>query len=156
MPPMGTMRENHDPPSTGGARGGSKSLDARICLSVCDKSGVPKNQAVQGRAREVSSGAGAADNGRSHRYMYKNQSRGRKHKKKKKKKSRWRRFDGESARAYEERMEVDVIRDLEECYEGIVHGKADNGRLDKGKRRSKRLAERQKRTGRHRHQQRRQ
>ena len=36
MPPMGTMRENHDPPSTGGARGGSKSLDARICLSVCD------------------------------------------------------------------------------------------------------------------------
>ena len=113
----GAMRVAKPPPSTGGARGGSTSLDAHICLNVCNESGVPDNQVVQGHAREVSSGAGAADNGRSHRYMYGNESGGRKHKKKKKKKSRWRRFDGESARAYEERMEVDVIRDLEECYE---------------------------------------
>ena len=67
---MGTMRENHDPPSTGGARGGSKSLDARICLNVCNESGVPDNRVVQGHACEVSSGAGAADDGRSYRYMY--------------------------------------------------------------------------------------
>ena len=165
MPPMGTMRENHDPPSTGGARGGSKSLDARICLNVCNESGVPDNRVVQGHACEVSSGAGAADNGRSHRYMYENESGGRKRKKSKKKKSRRRRLDGESAREYEERLEAKVIKDLEECYEGIVHGEADSGRPDNGTRRtkrlagrhrSKRLAERQKRTGRHRNQQRRQ
>ena len=96
------MKENHDPPSTGGKHGESKSLDARIRLSVCNKSGVPENQVVQGHAREVSSGAGAADNGRSHRYMYQNKSGGRKHKKNKKKKSQWRRFNGKSAREYEE------------------------------------------------------
>ena len=141
MPPMGTMRENHDPPSTGGARGGSTSLDAHICLNVCNESGVPDNRVVQGHACEVSSGAGAADNGRSHRYMYENESGGRKRKKsKKKKKSRRRRLDGESAREYEERLEAEVIRDLEECYEGVVHGEEDSGRPDNGTRHNKRLA----------------
>ena len=114
---------------------------------TCETSGEPATNTVQGHVSEVSSGAGAADNGRSHRYMYGNKSGGRKQKKNKKKKSRWRRFDGESARAYEERMEVDVIRDLEECYEGRVHGKADNRRLDRGMRRSERPIKRQKRTG---------
>ena len=84
--------------------------------------------------------------------LRKNKSGG---KKNKKKNSQWRRFDGESAREYEERMEIDIVRDLEEAYEGAVYGRADNGRLDRGKRRSKRLAERQKRTGRHRNRQRR-
>ena len=44
--------------------------------------------------------------------MYHNKSGGRKHKKNKKKKPRRRRFDGESAREYEERMEAEVIQDL--------------------------------------------
>ena len=82
--------------------------------------------------------------------MFKNQSGGKSHKTKRKKKSRWRRFDGESVRQYEERMQVDILRDLEEAYEGTFLGKHDSGRLDHGKRRSRRLAERQQRTGRHR------
>ena len=82
--------------------------------------------------------------------MFENQSGGKPSKKKRKKKSRWRRFDGESTRQYEERMEVDIIRDLEEAYEGTFLGKHDSGRLDKGRRSSKRLKERQQRAGRHR------
>ena len=77
-----------------------------------------------------------------------------KKKKNKNSKSRWRRFDGESAREYEERMEVAMVRDLEEAYEGQFLGKKDNRRIDRGKRRSKRLATRQQRTGRHRNRQR--
>ena len=137
------MRVAKPPPSTGGARGGSKSEDAPSCLSVCSSSGAPARTNVQRRASEEGSD-------RNRNYMFKNQSGGKLHKKKKKKKSRWRRFDGESARQYEERMEVDMIRDLEEAYEGTYHGKHDSGRLDKGTRRSKRLADRQRRTGQHR------
>ena len=143
------MRVAKPPPSTGGARGGSKSEDAPSCLSVCNSSGAPARTNVQRRASEEGSD-------RNRNYMFKNQSGGKVHKKKKKKKSRWRRFDGESARQYEERMEVDMIRDLEEAYEGTYHGKHDSGRLDKGTRRSKRLADRQRRTGQHRNNVRRQ
>ena len=146
------MRGATPPPPTEGARGRYRCSDAHICISgksncgtfvqerTCETSGAPAKNIVQGRASGVSSGAGAADNGRSHRYMYENESGGRKRKKNKKKKSRQRRLDGESAREYEERLEAEVIRDLEECYEGIVHGEADSGRPDNGTRRSKRLA----------------
>ena len=136
------MRVAKPPPSTGGARGGSKSEDAPSCLSVCSSSGAPARTNVQRRASEEGSD-------RNRNYMFKNQSGGKVHKKKKKKKSRWRRFDGESARQYEERIQVDIIRNLEEAYEGTFLGKHDSGRLDKGKRRSKQLAERQQWTGHH-------
>ena len=133
------MRGATPPPPTEGARGRYRCSDAHICMNVrrnsgtfaqertCETSGEPATNTVQGHVSEVSSGAGAADNGRSHRYMYGNESGGRKHKKKKKKKSRWRRFDGESAREYEERMEVDMVRDLEEAYEGLYTGRRTTG-----------------------------
>ena len=75
--------------------------------------------------------------------MYQNKSGGRNNKKNKKKKSQLRRFDGESAREYEERMEINIVRDLKEAYEGAVCGRTDNGRLDRSERQSKRLAGRQ-------------
>ena len=87
------MREDQAPPSTGGARGGSRSSDVRICLSVCNSesgtfsnrvqertsevSGAPARKIVQGRARGVSSGAGAADDDRSRRYMLRKNSHSR-------------------------------------------------------------------------------
>ena len=102
------MRVAKPPPSTGGARGGSKSEDAPSCLSVCNSSGVPARTNVQRRASEEGSD-------RNRNYMFKNQSGGKPNKKKKKKKSRWRRFDGESTRQYKEQMELDIIRDLNEA-----------------------------------------
>ena len=140
--PYGCNESCQAPPSTGGARGGSKSEDAPSCLSVCSSSGAPARTNVQRRA--------SVGSDRNRNFMFENQSGGKPSKKKRKKKSRWRRFDGESTRQYEERMEVDIIRDLEEAYEGTFLGKHDSGRLDKGRRSSKRLKERQKRAGRHR------
>ena len=90
----------------------------------------PPKKIVQGRARGVSSGAGAADDDRSRRYMSNKISGESKITKNKKRKSRWMRFDGESARECEERMEVALIQDLEEAYEGQYPGKKDNGRID--------------------------
>ena len=152
------MRVATPPPPTEGARGRNLCQDARVYVSkskpsgtfnksvqerTSENSGAPGRSNEKGRACEDSSGAGAD---RRHS-MSKNNSGGKVHKKKNKKKSRWRRFDGESARQYEQRMEIDMARDLEEAYEGTYHGKHDSGRLDRGKRRSKRLAERQRRTG---------
>ena len=155
------MRVAMPPPPTEGARGRNICQDACVYVSkskpsgtfnksvqerTSENSGAPERINEKGRACEDSEGAGAD----RRRFMSKNNSRGNKHKKsKKKKQSRWRRFDGESARQYEERMEVDMIRDLEEAYEGTFLGKHDSGRLDKGKRRSKRLAKRQQRMRRH-------